>query len=47
MEEECRENDARKWWAEYEYIVLQAAREKGKTSLTGESIVRDRGHAGM
>ena len=57
MEEECRENDGGKWWPEYEYIVHRSAEEdvdmpstavhKGKTSLKGEQIVRDRGHAGM
>ena len=57
MEEECRENDGGKWWPEFEYIVLKPASEdvdlpstgvhKGKTSLTGALIVRDKGHAGM
>ncbi len=57
MEEECRENDGGKWWPEFEYIVLKPAEEdvdlpsthvhKGKVSLTGALIVRDRGHAGM
>ena len=44
-------------WSEYEYVVLRAAEEdvdlpstavhKGKLSLTGEVVVRDRGHGGM
>ena len=58
MEAEARTNDDGKWWPEYEYVVLRAAEEDvddldstakfaGKLSLTGEQIVRDRGHAGM
>jgi len=57
MEEECRTNDGGKWWPEYEYVVLRAAEldtdlpstnvHKGKLSLTGEVVVRDKGHDGM
>ena len=57
MEEEARTNDSGRWWEEYVYVVERKAVEDvdlastakfaGKVSLTGEQIVRDRGHAGM
>ena len=57
IEEEFRQNEGGKWWAEYEYVAHQAAEENprhlestkkflGKKSTSGEEIVRDRGHGG-
>ena len=58
MAEEARQNEGGKWWAEFAYVVERAAKEdvadlpttakfKGKRSVSGELIVRDRGHDGM
>ena len=58
MAEEARCNEDGRWWAEFAYVVERAAEEdaadlpstakfKGKYSVSGELIVRDRGHAGM
>ena len=58
MAEEARANEGGRWWDEFRYVVERAAEEdvadlpstnkfKGKYSVSGELIVRDRGHAGM
>ena len=58
MAEEARQNEGGKWWAEFAYVVERTAEEdaadlattakfKGKRSHSGETIVRDRGHAGL
>ena len=58
MAEEARTNEGGRWWEEFRYVVERAAEEdvpdlpstakfKGKRSVSGDVIVRDRGHAGM
>ena len=58
MAEEAQENEGGKWLAEFRYVVERAAEEdvadlpstakfKGKWSVSGDLIVRDRGHRGM
>ena len=43
MEEEFRDNDGGRWWAEYEYVVYRAAEE----GVNEAAVVRDAGHTNM
>jgi len=57
IEEECRENEGGRWWAEFEYVAYMSAEENPphlpstqkflhKKSCTGHEIIRDQGHRG-